>query len=245
MKSHFVSQPGGQQEPDKIVWITPDTRRVSAGGGFGVDVACQRADDLDNLAIKFLHERFIATHERPTALDMACGQGGQAIRMAQEGALVTAADIQDRHIDIHRLAQGNRVLESPIFVVADMAHSLPSLPGAPFDAIVCQRAIHYLPYERAVCAVSQLGGLLKPGGRLFLSASGLQSELGLGYPHGQESIERRFAPLAPDMAVKHAIYSPVCLYEDADLADLVHAARLAVSRVFLSRFGNVKGVAFG
>ena len=226
-------------------WLDAHTRRRPAGGGCGIDVASQRADDLDERCLTFLDTRFMHNQgTRPSALDLACGQGGQALRMAAAGVLVTAVDQHDHETTIQGEAARRRVWRPPVFVRADFRALPENLAGAPFDVIVCQRAIHYLPYGEAVTAVQSWAHYLKPGGHLFLSASGLASELGHGYPHGDRPVTARFAPLARDMAERHNIQAPVCLYEALDLVDLLHAAGYGIAEVFLSPFGNVKVVAF-
>ena len=231
--------------PDQEPWLDPRTRRCPAGNGHGIDVASQRADDLDERCLAFLDARFARNPAvRPSALDLACGRGGQALRMAAWGAQVTAVDQYDHGADIQRAAAERGMRQPPVFVRADFRTLPENLAGAPFDVIVCQRAIHYLPYGEAVAAVQSWVRYLKPGGRLFLSASGLTSELGRGYPHGGRPVAERFAPLAPDMAERHDIRAPVCLYEPLDLVDLLHAADFGIAEVFQSPFGNVKAVAF-
>lgn len=78
---------------------------------------------------------------------------------------------------------------------------------------------------------------------MFLSASGMDSELSEGYPACGLPVDRRFARLAANMAEKHAILAPVCLYRPSELEDLARDAGWAVENVFVSPFGNVKLVA--
>ena len=117
------------------------------------------------------------------------------------------------------------------------------LKGYSFHLICCQRAIHYLPWAEAVEVVRQFASLLLPGGKVFLSASGLHSELGNGYAHGSVPVEDRYAPLAQAMADKHGIAGDVCLYDADDLARLLTMAGLTVETIFTSSFGNIKGIA--
>ena len=224
--------------------LDAQTHRIPAGGGHGVDVASQRADYLDERCLAFLDARFARDlTTRPSALDVACGQGGQAIRLAAAGCRVTAVDIQDHAADIRRAASYHRVRQPPIFLQADL-RALPAvLPEAPFDALICQRALHYIRYAEAVAAVASWRRHLAPGARVFVSASGLSSELGRGYPHAERPVAERFACLAPDMAERHDIRPAVCLYEASDMVELLHAAGLGVAEVFVSPFGNVKAVA--
>lgn len=205
--------------------------------GFGVDISSQRADDLDKKALTF-----ITTHDGTKALDLACGQGGQAMRMAAAGARVIASDLIE-YEDLLRQAKHDP--ETLQFIKADM-RLLPGplLKHQPFDLVVCQRAIHYLPYHQAKRMVGNLWHMLNPKGRLYLSASGLESELGQGYgAKANGNIESRFAPLSPEMTSKHGINGPVCLYTLEDAVRLMYEYGFAVIDAFSSAFGNVKIVA--
>lgn len=209
-----------------------------SASGYGVDIASQRADDLDQMALEYISTR----KTRTKALDLACGHGGQALRMAAAGADVVASDIVDYAMTI--LPAANTARNSMEFVQEDM-RCLPGrlLTHGPFNVIVCQRAMHYLSYSQARSMVANLHQLLHKGGRLYLSASGLRSELGMGYPHVSHLIEARYAPLAPDMEQKHGIKGAVCLYETEELTTMLRQTGFTVLLAFASSFGNVKIVA--
>jgi SAM-dependent methyltransferase len=211
-------------------------RRILAGDtGHGVDVASQRADALDEAAVADVARR-AAAGARPTAADLGCGRGGQVARMAAAGARVVGFDLDDHAAEV--AAAGG------LFVRADLrsfAASRAALPLAPWDVVVSQRTIHYLPHGEAAALLRSLAaGRMAPGGGLYLSASGTASELsGGGYPLHLPLAER-FAPLSPEMAAKHGILPPVCLYSVEELSALVEACGFRVVRAERSAFGNVK-----
>ena len=208
--------------------------------GHGADIASQRADDLDLMAIKHTGSR-----ASTFAIDIACGAGGQAIRLAQQGASVVATDIADMAEIIKSASTGlpGRVT----FVQQDM-RSLDKLYNSLellADVIICQRAIHYLPFPDAIGVISGIKKLLAPDGRLYLSASGIHSELGEGYA-GREfdlSLSDRYGELSPAMRDKHGIHGPVCLYSEEDMAKLLINGGLVPEIIFSSKFGNIKAVA--
>lgn len=217
-------------------------------GGHGADIASQRADDLDQMAV----QRVVAcarTQTTTSALDIACGAGGQAIRMAQSGAQVLALDIMDMESIVNATAR--RYLDAigvtgeVKFMQFDMRRLDLLQLDKLADVIICQRAIHYFAYPEAIRVVAQMRRLLAADGRLYLSASGLYSELGLGYPGrlGPVPLENRYSELSPQMQVKHNILGPVCLYSEDDLAQLLTRAGLHPESVFSSKFGNIKAVA--
>lgn len=208
--------------------------------GHGADIASQRADDLDIMAI----ER-VRSLTSTFAIDIACGAGGQAIRLAQEGATVVATDIVDL-TDAIRAALAGVKADMPgkvTFTKLDMRYLDQLHVEMPADVIICQRAIHYLPFSEAISVIAEMKRLLAPDGRLYLSASGIHSELGDGYTGRAAPLEDRYAELAPAVRDKHGIHGPVCLYSEENLAQLLIKGGLAPETVFSSKFGNIKAVA--
>lgn len=220
-------------------------RKILTKGQFGMDIAVQRADDLDNLAI----DSILAAKKREqhvvAVLDIGCGQGGQLIRMAQAGATIAIGiDAQDYGSHIKARAEEGGVAESVHFFQMDMrALGKARLDMTTWDVIVCQRAIHYLPYDSAVRSVSSMRDLLCADGRLYLSASGMPSELSLGYTENEKQIWNRYGPLSDEMRDKHGIHGNVCLYSSEDMSRLLRDAGMYVEKVWVSDFGNIKAVA--
>lgn len=213
--------------------------RIPTRGHFGVDIAMQRADDLDRMAL----DRLKSIGSPARALDVASATGGQAIRMAATGAETTALDIDDYADAFMSAARQQGVAGRCVFERRDITGFNVARTLGRFDVIVCQRMIHYLPYQGAVAVIRNLASALTDDGRLYLSASGLHSELGDGYAGARRPVAMRYDPLADSMLVKHDIQGPVCLYSLADLATLLEVAGLRVEQVFASTFGNIKAVA--
>lgn len=212
--------------------------------GHGMDIASQRADELDLLAIEQVKTLVARGGAKGgvLALDIGCGHGGQAARMAHAGAQVLAIDVEDcaDKVAASMREQG----------VADAAWAFQRIGierVGSFDlqanVIVCQRMIHYLRHGDALAALMALRRVAAQGATLYLSASGIDSELADGYVGQDVDVRQRFATLRPDRASKHQIARPVCLYREDELADLARAAGWLVRRVFRSSFGNVKLVA--
>lgn len=214
-------------------------QRVATVSGKGVDVASQRADDLDLMAVE--HLRAITGKKATFAIDVGCGHGGQVARMANAGAYVIAMDSQDYRVELAKTLAREGVRSSQCFFFRASVEAEPVI--GPVDVVMCQRMIHYLQNRDALRALEWFHRISVSGGRMFLSASGLDSELGDGYIAGEVSVERRFAHLSPEMSEKHAILPPVCLYRPEELSALATEAGWEVERVFVSPFGNVKLVA--
>lgn len=177
-------------------------RKTVPADQHGIDIANQRGDNLDRMALDRI--RVLARERRPFALDVTCGAGGQALRMAMAGARVLAFDIapleevfrESLHEASENASNGPLDVE---FCQWDM-RELPSSPAGSLeekaDVIVCQRAVHYLPFDEALRAVSAMGRCLAPGGEPHLSASGMGSELSSGYAAKDIPLSQRFAPLS-------------------------------------------------
>jgi 2-polyprenyl-3-methyl-5-hydroxy-6-metoxy-1,4-benzoquinol methylase len=103
-----------------------------------------------------------------TLLDIACGAGGPALRIATAtGCSVTGIDVHEQAIVTSNSLAGERGLTQVAkFQVADAAASLP-FPNGHFDAITCIDAINHLPDRPRV--IADWARLLKPGGRLLFT----------------------------------------------------------------------------
>lgn len=212
--------------------------------GHGMDIASQRADELDLLAVENIAARMARSAGKPTvrALDIGCGHGGQAARMARAGAQVMAIDVEDcaGKVDARMRAQG---VADGRWAFRQMGIEDVGSLEFKVDVCVCQRMIHYLRWGDALRALSSLRRVAANGAMLYLSASGLDSELGDGYEGQGIDLGRRFAMLRQDRARDHAIHVPVCLYRKDELAALAGEAGWRTQKAFRSDFGNVKLVA--
>jgi SAM-dependent methyltransferase len=212
---------------------------VDTTGLHGADIASQRMDELDLEALRFT----VSFSEAPekVALDLGCGLGFQGIRLAMLGwqsFLYDMLDIHDR-IALIREVVGVQGLE---FRKLDLRQATSNDFPLTIGLVYSQRFIHYLRFDEASRLLAIVASKLYPSGRLFLSASGMESELGLGYVASADPVEVRFGVLAPEMQEKHTIYEPVCLYREEELQNLVLPYGFRAVRVWSSPFGNVKGI---
>jgi 2-polyprenyl-3-methyl-5-hydroxy-6-metoxy-1,4-benzoquinol methylase len=103
-----------------------------------------------------------------TLLDVACGAGGPALRIAAIASCsVLGIDVHEQAISTARsLAAKGSLSRFAEFQVVNAAKQLP-FSDAAFDAITCIDAINHLP-DRQV-AIAEWARLLKPGGRLLFT----------------------------------------------------------------------------
>jgi SAM-dependent methyltransferase len=97
-----------------------------------------------------------------TILELGCGTGNDAARLAGEGYSVTAIDLSGEAIDQARAKYGSVAG----FVVADMTQRLP-FPGGGFDAVMSNVALHMFPDSVTRAVFAEVGRLVRPAG-LFL-----------------------------------------------------------------------------
>ncbi|MCC1496898.1 class I SAM-dependent methyltransferase [Alcanivorax sp. 1008] len=201
--------------------------------GKGADIASQRLDDLDSRCISMAR---VASIECPiVVLDVGAGRCAMANALA---ALPSVKAIAVDPGDYNSFAE-----DGVTYIKRTIEQFLSSEPVPEFHLIYSQRTIHYLPFDQASAALAAAAARIQSPGYLFLSASGMGTELSLGYPAVEEPVDRRFAKLAPDMQEKHGIRQTVCLYSPDELSSLVEASGWVVVDVTVSEFGNVKLVA--
>jgi len=95
-------------------------------------------------------------------LEVGCGPGTDAARLAQRGLIVTATDYAPEFVDIVR--QRHPELEARVM---DMTR--PDLPPESFEGIYGFATFVHLPRDQALPALRALRELLVPGGAICLS----------------------------------------------------------------------------
>ena len=95
-------------------------------------------------------------------LDAGCGSGPLSAALRAEGAVVSGFDASAAMVGLAR----RRLGEDADVRVADLAAPLPFADGE-FDLVVASLVLHYL--EDWAGPLSELGRVLKPGGRLIVS----------------------------------------------------------------------------
>lgn len=203
---------------------------------FGEDIGqsgWQTADEQD----QFLE--YLALSKGKKLLDVACGSGGPALRIAQKtGCMLTGIDIHEQGVSAARaLAAAQGMTEQSDFRIVNAKQPLPFDEGE-FDAITCIDAIIHLPDRPQV--LSEWKRVLKLGGRMLFTDSTVVTG-----PLTKEEIAVRssigyfqFVPVDYDRKVLEGCGLKVLVCEDAtqNMADLAERRRLArASREILLR----------
>ena len=213
-----------------------DEYRITSGT-HGADIASQRCDELDQASIDF-----VATKESCSVLDVGCGSGAQSVRFAHAGAKVVAVDIIDATELLDKALEELSLPADSIKFVHNGIEPFLKDCTSKFDVIYSQRFIHYLHPSIAKAVVSRFHDILSSGGMVFISASGMNSELSNGYSATKSDSIHRFDFLSDVMQEKHGIKEPVCLYYPEDLKRLFLEAGFIAKEVWESKFGNVKAI---
>jgi hypothetical protein len=213
-------------------------KRIHSTGTHGVDISSQRMDALDQNCLRFaLEQNFDAL----SAIDLGCGSGIQGIRLALTGIATLLIDALSIENKIQQLS-GLLNLQNIEFLQKDARHLSPQDLPEKIHILYSQRFIHYLTFDEATSLVGLMAGKMETGGRVFLSASGIDTELALGYADRDKAIHERHSPLSEKMALKHQIHEPVCLYSELDMKRLFEPHGFKEVLVESSEFGNIKAV---
>lgn len=206
---------------------------------YGVDVANSRLDDLDKRLLTDVRLR-VGRGEVVRVLDIGCGQGGLSVALAQAGATVVALDRDDYLQNIKVRLENEPALSGSVeFVQADISEIDLSTLGN-FDCVVLQRVLHYLPY---VTAKNVLITLRQQSEQLYVSVTGIETEIGRHYAHRDVIIDSRWSYLDARGQELFSMTAPLCLYQEAEIHSLLKETGWIVSWSRVSDFGNCKVVA--
>lgn len=107
------------------------------------------------------------------------------------------------------------------------------------NLVTTVHSISYLPHGVAVCLLQRLRRLLPTGGKLFISALGLHSDLGDRYPHADREISQRYAAITTPDAGHPMSGTRLCLYAERDLVLTLLSSGWSVLRSSSTTEGNV------
>lgn len=103
-----------------------------------------------------------------TILELGCGTGNDAARLAGEGYSVTAIDLSGEAIGQAQAKFGSLAR----FLVADMTQRLP-FPDGSFDAVMSNVAMHMFPDDVTRTVFAQVGRLVRAGGLFVFHVNSL------------------------------------------------------------------------
>jgi SAM-dependent methyltransferase len=104
-----------------------------------------------------------------TILELGCGTGHDAVRLAGEGYAVTAIDLSGEAIGQAKARFGSMAR----FMVADMTRRLP-FPDGGFDAVMSNVAMHMFPDRVTRAVFAEAARLVRTGGLFLFHVNALQ-----------------------------------------------------------------------
>lgn len=104
-----------------------------------------------------------------TILELGCGTGNDAARLADEGYAVTGLDFSGDAIEHARSRFGSRVS----FLVADIAAPLPFAAGG-LDAVMSNVAVHMFADGVTRTVFAEIGRIVRPGGLFVFHVNALE-----------------------------------------------------------------------
>jgi SAM-dependent methyltransferase len=146
---------------------------VHAGAEFWDRFFRQRLESGDDLDWAGLWTRpFLVPLRQAGAravLELGCGTGSDAARLAGEGYSVTAIDLSGEAIGQAQARFGSLAR----FLVADMTRPLP-FPDGSFDAVMSNVAAHMFPDDVTRTVFAQVGQLVRAGGLFVFHVNSLE-----------------------------------------------------------------------
>ncbi len=104
-----------------------------------------------------------------TVLELGCGTGNDAARLAGEGYSVTAIDLSVEAVGQAQVRFGSLVR----FMVADMTQRLP-FPDGGFDAVMSNVAMHMFPDGVTRAVFAEVGRLVRTSGLFLFHVNALE-----------------------------------------------------------------------
>jgi SAM-dependent methyltransferase len=123
-----------------------------------------------------------------TVLELGCGTGNDAARLAAEGLSVTAVDLSAEAIERAGARFGGRVR----FLVCDIAAPLPFDDGQ-FDAVMSNVALHMFPDSITRSVFAEIARVLRKDGLFLFHVNALEDRaLRVGYRPVERELEEHY-----------------------------------------------------
>jgi 2-polyprenyl-3-methyl-5-hydroxy-6-metoxy-1,4-benzoquinol methylase len=147
--------------------LTAPTQAVWEGIARWWDERVGEGDDFQVRLVRPATERLLEARPGQYVLDLACGNGGFARRLAEQGCRVLACDFSPTFLERARARSAGQAgqVEYRLADLCDRGQLLAL--GGPFDAAVCTMAV--MDMATVTPLLEGLRVLLRPGGRFVFS----------------------------------------------------------------------------
>ena len=203
----------------------------------GIDIAKSRVDDLDKEVIRCA----LGYKGRKVAVDIGSGRSRLSHILALLGFEVWMYDIENHSKYCATLEKSGGLGGRLHFKQIDIADiSYADLPDD-IVIVVSQRTLHHVPHQAAKNILEKVSSKMITGGKLFASVSSTESKFVGEYDCADSPVENRFCRVVGSDDF-YAIDTPVCLYKEKEVVDMLEEAGLTVEKVYKSTFGNIKAI---
>ncbi len=198
----------------------------------GIDIISQRITKLEKETIRSALE----LPKNSTCLDLGCGQGYLGIILVFLHQKVYFID-QKINWKLRVLKKLFR-LQNMILIQKDIRKMIYQDFPDNISLIYSGRFLHYMKYNEANNLLKILRKKSSKNGKIFLSVSGINSELGNGYLGNGKKIEERYDFLTKDHRNRFKIQEKVTLYNEQELQNLIQKY-FQIESIWQSDFGNL------
>ncbi len=205
----------------------------------GIDISERRLDDLDKQVLQFALGYKVGDK---VAIDIGCGFGRVSIMLALAGFEVWLFDKRDLSQHFAKVSEVLELGEKLKFFRKDISEITEEDLPKRYSIAIAQRVLHHLPFTHAKQLIGTVASKLGRSGRVFVSFSGLESEIAKGYGCRAEPVEQRYCKVNKENREKFEMTESVCLYNKNDVKKLFVGNSLVKEKLYISSFGNIKAV---
>lgn len=153
--------------PDTLRRLVPETRAIWDRKAEFWDARMGEGNPFQLVLIGPAAERLLALQPGERVLDIACGNGVFARRLARLGGRVTATDFSPRFLELARSRSAPAAEVDYRLADATDEEQLAALGEGQFDAVVCNMALMDMPVVDPLFRAARR--LLRPAGRLVFA----------------------------------------------------------------------------
>ncbi len=203
----------------------------------GIDIAKGRVDDLDKEVIKFA----LNYKGKKVVVDIGSGESRLSAILAILGWNVWMYDIEnnDKYCATLERVVGEGKVHCIQKDIREIGHK--DLPED-IVIVISQRTLHHIENIEAKNILQKIYSKMIPGGKMFISISGIDSKLALGYQCTESSVESRFCGVGDVGKSVYSIEGNVCLYKQQEVVDMIEEIGLTTDIIYKSTFGNIKTI---
>lgn len=106
------------------------------------------------------------------------------------------------------------------------------------DFIYSARFLHYLTYEEAEILLRKISSNLKDSGKIFITISGIDSDIGVNYKCSEDEVKQRYCFISKSNQSRFKIKEKVTLYKKDEFENLIKKY-FNIEEVWESDFKNI------